>query len=656
MVQEQFRAILHVNSAEGDDRASGEPDQPLRTLTCALQQATAGSIIRLSPGEYSAATGEVFPLTVFSGVTVIGDIPNRGRGVVIAGSGEFQSSIFGLQAATLLLESAQLRGVTVSHTTSNGTGVWIESNSPAIASCTLRQCGREGIFVAGTAKPAIANCLFQANVGSGIAFVRFAKGEIRRSVFLDNGAGIILGDQAAPLIVDSQFAENRSGLVMLGAARPVLRRNAFEYNRVGLAISGKAQPDLGNSQDGADNLFRHNVNCDLRNQTAIALPTAGNHLSPAKVSGPVQFITLQSPTPAASAEWVPPLALNPDWATGFIQHLPAAIAANVQPTAQISRADYAAMLARAFAIVLETAREATLTRLEAIVTLAKGLNLPEAAPGWLAVYRDRAQIPSQAAAAVAAATQHRLVVLYPQTDRLKPLQPITQAEAIAMIYQGLVARGAKAIASPYIVQPALGQIAFADTPSHWAKAFLQGAVSQNWLAGSSEGTFVPHAPIAVAIVSDVQDTQDIQASANARAVSRAIAEEIIALLQFQGIEVRVGQPTLSADDQISLQIGIQTDTAADPDLNGVAIAHPLDLESARCAHVLHKTILRNLDTRSRGVQPGETLPAATYPSVTVNVGFITGREDQVNLDSPDYRRAMAQAIATGALHYLQACL
>ncbi|MBI4779951.1 MAG: DUF1565 domain-containing protein [Oscillatoriophycideae cyanobacterium NC_groundwater_1537_Pr4_S-0.65um_50_18] len=507
----QFSAVLHVNPVKGDDRATGEPTEPLKTLTAALQQSASGTEIHLSPGLYTIESGEVFPLTIAAGVTVVGQPANRGRGIAIVGSGEFNSPSFALQAVTLLMaDGAQLRGVTLTNPIAKGTGIWIESTEPTIVSCTLRQCGREGIFVTGTAQPAIANCLFQGNT-AGLAFVRHAKGEVRRCVVLDNGIGLVVSDAAAPLIVENQFAENLSGLRLSGTASPVFRHNTIELNvQEGLAVFGAAQPDLGNPQDAAENRLTNNGTCDLCNQTAIALISVGNLLNPARVSGSVEFPPLQKFAPFGERSPALFAKAHPHWAEPFVQALASqnkmadfSKNGSFQPSAPLSAADYRRMLGDMLDLQLPPEAllqsEVPLTRLQAIVTLAQLLDLPPGYPGLLSVYRDRAQIPSQTVTAVAAATQNRLVVLFPQRDRLNPLAPITQAEAVAMICQVWVMQGKmRAIASPQIVYPLPDGVAFADTQSHWAKSWIQGAVSQGWLGGDREGRFNPDVPMPVA--------------------------------------------------------------------------------------------------------------------------------------------------------------
>ena len=146
--------LLYVNPSTGNDSASGSQATPLKTITKATQQATAGSSIRLMPGTYSAATGEVFPLVVPSNVTVVGDESQKGKGIQITGSGRYLSASFGGQNVTFKLESlSTLKGVTITNNESRGTGIWIESTNPTISNCTLVNCQREGIFATGSAKP-----------------------------------------------------------------------------------------------------------------------------------------------------------------------------------------------------------------------------------------------------------------------------------------------------------------------------------------------------------------------------------------------------------------------------------------------------------------------------------------------------------------------
>lgn len=93
-------------------------------------------------------------------------------------------------------------------------------------------------------------------------------------------------------------------------------------------------------------------------------------------------------------------------------------------------------------------------RVQILVSLANGLNYSasQAPSTILQTYADAASIPNYAQNSVAAATENRLVVNYPNVQFLNPNQAATRAEVAAFIYQSLVTSGqANAIASPYIV-------------------------------------------------------------------------------------------------------------------------------------------------------------------------------------------------------------
>ncbi len=84
---------------------------------------------------------------------------------------------------------------------------------------------------------------------------------------------------------------------------------------------------------------------------------------------------------------------------------------------------------------------APLTKLQALLALASGLNLQTVSPPDLAslkVYDDQNDIPRYAREAIASATQLEIVFNYPIVTELRPNRTATRAEASAMVYQALV--------------------------------------------------------------------------------------------------------------------------------------------------------------------------------------------------------------------------
>lgn len=95
-------------------------------------------------------------------------------------------------------------------------------------------------------------------------------------------------------------------------------------------------------------------------------------------------------------------------------------------------------------------------RAQVLVSLTNGLGYTVAADTpvnqVLGIYADAAAIPDYARPSIAAATQRRMVVNYPNIQLLNPNRVATRAEVAAFVYQALVNTGQVAfIPSPYIV-------------------------------------------------------------------------------------------------------------------------------------------------------------------------------------------------------------
>jgi N-acetylmuramoyl-L-alanine amidase len=73
------------------------------------------------------------------------------------------------------------------------------------------------------------------------------------------------------------------------------------------------------------------------------------------------------------------------------------------------------------------------------------------------------------------------------------------------------------------------------------------------------------------------------------------------------------------------------------------------------ARIVHSKILQSLNVKDRNVRKARfyVLRKNSMPSILVETGFVTGREDVANLNSPAYQNQMADAIAQGILQYLR---
>ncbi len=533
-------ATIYVNPVTGNDANAGSRLAPLKTIARAVQatKSKSSAMIRLAPGTYSTASGEQFPLIIPQGIILVGNESNQGQGIVISGSGDYDSPSFGLQNITLLLlNNASLLGVTVINSTVKGTGVWIESTNPTLTNNTFTNCGREGLFISGNAKPAVTDNIFIQNNAGGVVIARNSKGELLRNTFQKNGLGLAISDAAAPLVANNQLIDNQIAIALSRDARPVLRTNLIEKNpQGGLLINGNSLPDLGNSQDGAGNVFRDNGEFDIQNVTTNKLSSAGNFLNPSRVKGLIELLaTVDDDDKAYTSSIFPDISGH--WTAEFIETLvkkgwmSGLPDGTFAPNSPINRAQFAAVVAKAFQVQTKNqipnfsdikrdfwaapaiAAAASMgfingfpdgtfrpnlniTKIQAISAITNGLKLSGSNPNVISIYRDRVSIPSYATNTVAVATQNLLIVNYPQPEQLEPLRDITRAEVAALIYQGLVTQGIlKPIVSPYIVMPIADAPSFKDLAGHWAEDFIRALASMNLSNGFADGTYQPNKPM-----------------------------------------------------------------------------------------------------------------------------------------------------------------
>ncbi|KAB8333060.1 N-acetylmuramoyl-L-alanine amidase [Scytonema tolypothrichoides VB-61278] len=73
------------------------------------------------------------------------------------------------------------------------------------------------------------------------------------------------------------------------------------------------------------------------------------------------------------------------------------------------------------------------------------------------------------------------------------------------------------------------------------------------------------------------------------------------------------------------------------------------------ARIVHNSILRSVNVRDRGIRKARfyVLRKSSMPSILVETGYLTGREDAAKLPNRLYQNKMAEGIADGVLQYLK---
>ncbi|MBD2662915.1 hypothetical protein B6N60_00434 [Richelia sinica FACHB-800] len=488
--------VIYVNPVTGRDTAGAgaSAEAPYKTITFALTQAQAGTVIQLAPGSYTKDSGETFPLLLPPGITLKGDESNKGLGTVVIGGGYYTSRTFARQDITILgNNNTVIAGLTVTNPNQRGTGVWVESSNPIIRNNTFTNSVREGVFVTGNGNPTVESNNFVKNQGNGISIARAAQGQIRNNLFQDTGFGLSISGTSTPLVEENQIIQNKDGLYITESAQPILRKNVIQNNtRDGIVSTVNAVPNLGTNDSPGGNLIRNNTRYDLNNSTKTQrIIAVGNDINEKKIFGAVDFVA--APVSPPSGTGFKDVAAN-YWAKPYIEALAAQniIAGfpdgSFKPNDPVTRAQFATIITKAltpapkraaiefrdvqrnfwaFAAIQSAYQsqyvsgypdgtfkpQQQIPRVQALVALANGLGFTASNNNALSVYTDAAQIPNYAAGPVAAATLRQLVINYPSVRQLEPNREATRAEIAAFVYQALVNAGrAPAISSPYVVK------------------------------------------------------------------------------------------------------------------------------------------------------------------------------------------------------------
>jgi N-acetylmuramoyl-L-alanine amidase len=92
-----------------------------------------------------------------------------------------------------------------------------------------------------------------------------------------------------------------------------------------------------------------------------------------------------------------------------------------------------------------------------------------------------------------------------------------------------------------------------------------------------------------------------------------------------------------------------------PDVNGIETFYFQGGRSQVLAEAIQQQILAiSPGSPDRGARPGRffVIRRTVMPSALAEMGFVTGEIDNPRLADPEFRRRLAQAVATGILNYL----
>ncbi len=145
-----------------------------------------------------------------------------------------------------------------------------------------------------------------------------------------------------------------------------------------------------------------------------------------------------------------------------------------------------------------------------------------------------------------------------------------------------------------------------------------------------------------------------------------ISQRIAQLLEQQGIQAVLtrdsdyfvglqGRVTKAEGLNADLFVSIHANSMGSnrPDISGLETYY-FD-SGQRLAQTIHNSVLRNVNIRDRRVRKARfyVLRKSSMPSVLVEVGFVTGREDAPRLGTAAYQNELAEAIVRGIIQYIR---
>ncbi|PSB15953.1 N-acetylmuramoyl-L-alanine amidase [Phormidesmis priestleyi ULC007] len=146
-----------------------------------------------------------------------------------------------------------------------------------------------------------------------------------------------------------------------------------------------------------------------------------------------------------------------------------------------------------------------------------------------------------------------------------------------------------------------------------------------------------------------------------------IGRQVAAALEQQGVQAVLTRTTNNVDVDLEPRVSLaerinatlfvsihaNSISLSRPDINGLETYYYQS--GAGLAKSIHNSVLQGTGIQDRGVRTARfyVLRKTSMPSVLVEVGFVTGRDDASKLSTSAYRKQMADSIARGILQYIR---
>jgi N-acetylmuramoyl-L-alanine amidase len=145
-----------------------------------------------------------------------------------------------------------------------------------------------------------------------------------------------------------------------------------------------------------------------------------------------------------------------------------------------------------------------------------------------------------------------------------------------------------------------------------------------------------------------------------------VSRQVAALLEQQGVQAvltRSDDIDLDLEPRVALAERVNATLFVSIHANAISLSRP-DINGLETyyfdtglglAQSIHASVLQGTGVQDRGVRKARfyVLRRTSMPSVLVEMGFVTGRDDAAKLATASYRRQMAESIVRGILQYIR---
>ena len=227
------QANYWVDAINGSDSNPGSQSQPFKTITKAVTTAGTNQIIQVLPGTYNAALGESFPITLKSGQSLVGDVPNNGNG----------------PSPTLVVGHATVTGGSFTYAT------FVGASSSSISGLMFNDSAYTvsmASIVAVNSQMTVTNNTFSSNVYAGVELCGTGPSSVGQNVFNTASYGVYLGETTDALQISSNVFNTSSIPIdmegLASASSPVISSNLIiGSGQVGIQCTSGSALVTGNT-------------------------------------------------------------------------------------------------------------------------------------------------------------------------------------------------------------------------------------------------------------------------------------------------------------------------------------------------------------------------------------------------------------------------